>query len=92
MEHLQQMPITVTARLATAQIGFQEILDLAPGDILLLDKPIHEMVELTIEGRTAFRGRPAQSEGRYAILIKESQPDRTTEPSRSKTPGEPKKG
>jgi flagellar motor switch protein FliM len=92
MEHLQQMPVTITARLATAQVGFQEILNLGPGDILLLDKPIHEMVELTIEGRTAFRGRPAQSDGQYAILIKECQSGRATEPSRSKTPGEPKKG
>jgi len=92
MEHLQQMPVTITARLATAQVGFHEILDLAPGDILLLDKPVHEMADLTIEGRPVFRGRPAQSGGRYAIFIKESQNDRTTESPRPKTPGEPKKG
>jgi flagellar motor switch protein FliM len=92
MEHLQQMPVTVTARLATTQIGFQEILDLAPGDILLLDKPIHDLVELSIEGRTIFQGRPAQSGGHYAIVFKESQAAQTAEPSRPKNPGEPKKG
>jgi flagellar motor switch protein FliM len=74
MEHLQQMPVTIQARLATAKIGFQELLDLGPGDILLLDKPIQEMVELTVENHTAFRGRPAQSDGRYAILIREGPP------------------
>jgi flagellar motor switch protein FliM len=92
MEHLQQMPVTVTARLATARISFQEILDLSPGDVLLLDKPIHEMVELAIEGHTAFRGRPARSEGKYAVLIRESQTARRPETPTSKTPGEPRKG
>jgi len=92
MEHLQQMPVTITARLASAQIGFQEILDLGPGDVLLLDKPVHEMVELAIEGRTAFRGRPVQSDGKYAILIRESQTARGQETPTSKTQGEPRKG
>ncbi len=58
MEHLQQMPVTVTAKLTTAKIGFQELLDLGPGDILLLDKPLHEMVELTVENRTGLPGPP----------------------------------
>jgi flagellar motor switch protein FliM len=105
MEHLHQMPVTVQARLATAKVGFQELLELSPGDILLLDKPIHEMVELTVENRTAFRGRPAQSEGRYAILIREGSPKqeetrtgaqpqagRGQEPPAPKTRTEPRKG
>lgn len=92
MEHLQLMPVTVTARLATATVGFQEVLDLGPGDILLLDKPIQEMVELVIDGRTAFRGRPTQSDGQYAVLIRESHAGHTQETPRPKTPGEPKKG
>ncbi|MBP7051110.1 MAG: FliM/FliN family flagellar motor switch protein [Phycisphaerae bacterium] len=92
MEHLQQMPVTVAVRLATAQIGFREVMGLAPGDILLLDKPIHEMVELVVEGRTAFCGRPVQSDGQYAIVIKESQAIHAQETPKPKTPGEPKKG
>ncbi len=92
MDHLQQMSVTVTARLATTMVGFQEALDLGPGDILLLDKPIHEMVELTFEGKTVFRGRPTQSGGQYAILIKESQTGRVQETPKPKMPGEAKKG
>lgn len=105
MEHLYQMPVTVQARLATAQIGFQELLDLGPGDILLLDKPIHEMVVLTVENRTAFQGRPAQSGGRYAVLIREGPPKqeqahagpqpqaaRGQETPAAKTRTEPRKG
>lgn len=105
MEHVHQMPVTVQARLATAQIGFQELLDLGPGDILLLDKPIQETIVLTVENRTAFRGRPAQFDGRYAVLIREGLPQpeearegtqpqagRGRETPASKTRTEPRKG
>lgn len=91
MEHVQQMPVTVTARLATTTLGFHEVLDLGPGDILLLDKPIHEMADLTIEGRTVFRGRPTQSGGQYAILVRESQAGRVQETPKPKPSGENKK-
>ena len=73
MEHLQQMPVTVPARLASTTLTFQEVLDLGPGDILLLDKPVDGPAELIIDGRTVFRGRPAQSQGRYAVVILESE-------------------
>jgi len=92
MEHLQQMPVTVTARLASTRIRFQEVLDLAPGDVLLLNKPIHEMVELVVEDRTAFRGYAAQSWGRYALVVRESATGQTQEALAPKTSGEPRKG
>jgi flagellar motor switch protein FliM len=44
---------------------------LRPGDILLLDKKVDEPVELIIQGQTFFRGRPAKSAGRYAVVITE---------------------
>jgi len=73
MEHLQEVPVTVRATLAATTLTFQEILDLGPGDILLLDKPVNGSVELVLEGRTIFRGRPARSQGRYAVVIAESE-------------------
>lgn len=77
MEHLQHMPVTVTARLASATIRFGEVADLEPNDILLFDKGLEGSVELVIDGRTIFRGRPARSNGRYAVVITESEPGRT---------------
>jgi flagellar motor switch protein FliM len=73
MEHLQQMPVTVTARLATTNIRFQEMLDLGRDDIVMLDKPLAEPVELIIDGRPAFRGRVARADGRYAVFVTESE-------------------
>jgi flagellar motor switch protein FliM len=77
-EHLHQMPVAITAQLASTRFSFEEILDLAPGDVLLIDKPLDEPVELIINHRTVFRGRPAQSDAHYAVYITES----ATEPDR----------
>jgi len=72
MEHVQQMPITIMARLASTAVSFEELLDLGSNDILLLDKSLGEPVELLVENRVVFRGRPARSDGRRAVVITQS--------------------
>lgn len=69
MEHVQQMPVTVTARLAAIRLSFEEVLDLGPNDVLLIDKPVEEPLDVIVDGRTVFRGRPAQSNGQYAVFV-----------------------
>jgi flagellar motor switch protein FliM len=75
LAHLQDMPVLVTARLASIVITFEEIASLGSGDILLLDKRIDKPIELIAEGRTLFGGRPAKSAGRYAVAITEKSCD-----------------
>jgi len=70
--HLHRMPVSITAQLARTYLTFQELVAVQPCDILLLDKAIDEPVELIVDGRTLFRGRPAKSAGQYAIVITES--------------------
>jgi flagellar motor switch protein FliM len=72
LEHLQEVPVTLRATLASTTLTFQEVLDLGPGDILLLGKPVDGLAELTLNGRVAFRGRPARSQGRYTMVIAET--------------------
>jgi flagellar motor switch protein FliM len=72
MEHLQEVPVTLQATLASTTLTFQEVLDLGPGDILLLGQPVDGLAELTLDGRAAFRGRPARAQGRYAVVVVES--------------------
>ncbi len=72
MEHVQQMPITVTARLASTMLSFEELLELDRDDILLLDKSLDEPIELLVENRIVFRGRAARSDGRRAAVITQS--------------------
>jgi flagellar motor switch protein FliM len=67
--HLQHMPVTVTAQLASTMVSFEEIMNLQADDILLLDKRVNEPVELIADGRTICRGWPAKSAGKYAVTI-----------------------
>jgi len=69
IEHLHRMPVSITVQLARTYLTFQELMAARPCDILLLDKAIDESVELIVDGRTLFRGRPAKSAGQYAIVI-----------------------
>jgi len=82
MEHLQEVPVALRATLASTTLTFQEVLDLGPGDVLLLGRPVEGLAELTLDGRIAFRGRPAQAQGRYAVVVVESagggDPQKTT--------------
>lgn len=75
MEHVYDVPVAVTARLATTWLSFQDVLDLTTNDILLVEKPIEEPVDLIIGNRVVFRGRPAQSAGQYAVFVTERTPN-----------------
>lgn len=75
MEHVHRMPVSITAHLGSMRLSFEEVLDLSPGDVLLIDKPLDEPVDLAIHGQVVFRGRPAQSGGQYAVFITESAND-----------------
>ncbi len=69
MEHLQNLPVTVTAVLSSTTLTFREVLELGPGDILLLGKPVDGPAQLVVDDRPVFAGRPATSEGKYAVVI-----------------------
>lgn len=71
MEHVQQMPVPISARLGATRLSFEEAADLAPGDVLLLDKPLNEPVDLIVHNQIVCRGRPAQSAGQYAVFVTE---------------------
>ncbi len=71
LNHLKQMPVTVTVRLASTMLTFEETVGIGPDDILLLDRAANEPIELIVEGQTLFRGRPAKSMGQYAVVITE---------------------
>jgi len=69
LERMQQMPVSVTARLASIMLTFEEIMNLRPNDILLLGKRIDEPMDLILDNRTVCHGWPAKSDGRYAVVI-----------------------
>jgi flagellar motor switch protein FliM len=71
LARMQQMPVFITAQLASTVFTLKEIMGLEVGDILLLDKKVNEPIELITSGRTALLGRPAKLAGKHAVVITE---------------------
>jgi len=71
LSHVHKLPVSITAQLASTVLTLEEIMSLHVDDVLLLDKKLNEPVELVVEGRTIFRGQPAKSDGKQAIVITE---------------------
>jgi len=69
LDHIQQIPVSVTAQLASTVITFEELMNLRPNDILLFDKKIDEPIDLIVDDRPVYHGWPAKSEGLHAIVI-----------------------
>jgi flagellar motor switch/type III secretory pathway protein FliN len=69
---IEKISVPVTVQLAYVPVTVEQILNLAVGDILLLDKKVDEPVQLRVAGRTLCRGRCAKSAGNYAIAITET--------------------
>ncbi len=69
LERMQQMPVSVTACLASTMLTFEEIMNLRPNDILLLGKRTDEPIDLIVDNRIICHGWPAKSDGLYAVVI-----------------------
>jgi len=78
LNHLQTMPVTVTAQLASTMLTFGEVMNLRVDDILLLDKKVDDLAELIIDGRTVCRGWPVKAAGKYALTIAPAIAEETT--------------
>ena len=72
LKHIHEMPVTVTAQLDSSVLTLEEAMSLGVDDILLLDKKVNEPIEIIVEGRVLFRGRPAKCDGKYAVIITET--------------------
>ncbi len=72
LNHVHEMPVTVKVQLDSAVLTIEEAMNLDVGDILLLDKKVDEPIELILEDRILFRGRPAKCAGKYAVVITET--------------------
>jgi flagellar motor switch protein FliM len=71
MEHVQQMPVTITARLGCTKLSFADIVELGRDDILLLERTLNESIELLLGDQVIVRGRPVKAGERRAVLVTE---------------------
>jgi len=70
--HIEKIPVPITVQLACVPVTVEEVLNLAVGDVLLLDKKINEPAQLIAAGRTVCRGLCAKLAGNYALSVTEA--------------------
>lgn len=70
--HIEKIPVPITVQLACVPVTVEEVLNLAVGDVLLLDKKISEPAQLIAAGKTVCRGLCAKVGGNYALAVTET--------------------
>ena len=69
LKHVHHVPLSVYVELGQTMLPFKDVMDLQVNDVVVLSKKITEPVDVLIEGRVLFQGRPAQSGGKHAVVI-----------------------
>ncbi len=64
-----EVPVQVVARLGSLPLSFEDLMTLEPGDVLTLDRLIHEPIDLIVGGEEKFRGFPGLHRGHRAVKI-----------------------
>jgi flagellar motor switch protein FliM len=70
--HIETIAVPVTAQLASVPVTVEQIMSMAAGDILVLDKKIDDPGGLIVAGKMICRGRLAKSAGNYAMVVTET--------------------
>jgi flagellar motor switch protein FliM len=68
-EKLQECTLGVTVRLGTVSVKVRDVLDFAPGDLILLDQRPGDPLDCFVEGYLKFQGSPGVSKGNHACRI-----------------------
>lgn len=58
-------------RLGGCELPFQDLLGLGIGDTLMLDRPIRDLLEVTVNGVPKFLGHPGIHRGRLAVNVRQ---------------------
>ena len=69
-KNLEGAPLLVKCLLGHTTIKVDELLNLAPGDIIQLEKPASSEMIIQVEGKNKFTGLIGQFKGKRAIRIK----------------------
>jgi flagellar motor switch protein FliM len=68
-EKVQECSLGITVRLGTATVKVRDVLDFAPGDLILLDQRPGDPLDCFVEGYLKFQGSPGVSKGNHACRI-----------------------
>jgi flagellar motor switch protein FliM len=69
--HIRRSSLRCVARLGSTTMRLRELLQLQAGDLIVLDTPANGAIDLLVEGRTKFRGKPAVRNRKLVLSITE---------------------
>ncbi|MCB9916280.1 MAG: flagellar motor switch protein FliN [Planctomycetes bacterium] len=68
---VMNVPVRVTVRVGSTQLKLSELVSMAPGSIIPLDRDAHEPADIVINGRLLARGEVVTIQEKYAVRITE---------------------
>jgi len=68
-ERVNKAPLTLIAELGESQLTVREFLGLSPGDVITLNKPVEEGLQMKVGSQTKFIGSPGTMKGKVALQI-----------------------
>ena len=68
-KHMNRVEVFVKAELGYGTITVNDLLELAPGDVITLDQSVGESLFIRVGGEVKYRGDPGTHRGRYAVKI-----------------------
>jgi flagellar motor switch protein FliN/FliY len=71
LELVLDVPLDVTLRFGQRQLALREVLELASGSVVELDRQVDEPVELILDGRVIARGEAVIVDGNYGVRVTE---------------------
>jgi flagellar motor switch protein FliM len=67
--HLGNMSFSIAAELRGAKVAMEELAQLAPGDVLRLDRSVNAPIEVTVGGVVKFHGALFNKNGRLGVKL-----------------------
>jgi flagellar motor switch protein FliN/FliY len=71
LDVLLDVPVTVSVELGTCQMPMREVLNLAPGAVVHLDKPADAPVDLYVNGKLFARGQVVVVDSSIGVKVAE---------------------
>lgn len=71
MSPISQTPIQVQLELGRVQCSLQKLIELQPNDVLTLEKPLGQMIDLRVDGRLIGRGQIVKLGSQLGLRISE---------------------
>ena len=66
---LMDVPVTVTVEVGRASLPLAELVNMAPGSLLELEREAHEPADVLVNGKVVARGEIVTIDDRYGVRI-----------------------